>query len=169
MSNQIKNFLKLILILVVVFFSIIGVLASIAIYNYQFKNVRGTDFNSRFTYILSEKAALDGWQEYENYFKSNFDKNREMGEFRKRFISNELLERKLKIYNDEKSIKGIVFQDGQRYKSEINLDTLEISISEQPAIWHWHWYNWLGIGIDKVHKQTVDEMINTPLPVKKQK
>ena len=167
MNNQIKKILKLIFILIITFFSILGVLAFIAIYNYQFKNVRGTNFNSRFSYILSEKTALDGWQEYENYFKSNFDKNKEMGEFRRKFISNELSEGKLKNYNDEKIIKGIIFKDGKRYKAEINPETLEISISKQPLIWHWHWYNWLGIGIDKVHQQTIEEMVNAPLPVKK--
>lgn len=158
---------KIVLIFIVTCLSVLGIMALIAIFNYHFTEFKGTNFASRHTYILSDKTAMDGWQEYEDYFNREFDRDKQFGQFRRMFIADELKDGKLKISEDEKVIKGVVFQDGQRYGAEINLETGEININKQPLIWHWHWYNWLGIGLDKIKRQTLEEMVNTPLPVRK--
>ncbi len=155
---------KIGLIIIITCLSLLGIMALIAIYNYHFKPLRSTDFGSRYTYILSDKTALDGWQEYEDYYNKEFSIDKEFGQFRRQFISNELVEGKLKNLGDERIIKGVVFQDGQRYGAEINLDTGEINVNEKLLTWHWHWYNWLGIGLDKIKQQTLEEMVNEPLP-----
>ena len=165
--KRIKLPFKIGLIIIVSCLSILGIMVLIAIFNYHFTAFKGTNFSSRYTYILSDKTAMDGWQEYEDYFNKKFDRDKQFGQFRRMFIADELKQGKIRILENEKVIKGVVFQDGQRYRAKVNLETGEIIINKKPLIWHWHWYNWLGIGLEKIKQQTLEEMVNAPLPVRR--
>lgn len=61
-----------------------------------------------------------------------------------------------------------MFQEGKKYRAQINLETQEVTINEDPSIWHWRWYNWLGIGLEKIKRQTLKEVIGSPLSIKKE-
>jgi hypothetical protein len=63
-------------------------------------------------------------------------------------------------------IRGSVYARANLYGGKIDPKTLNLEIENEPATWHWRWYNWLGIGLDKVYQQTLEEIVNSPLPVR---
>ena len=123
--------------------------------------------NSDYGFILSQKIRSQAYflSEEEYNKKYNLDKN--FGEFCYRFFGEELNTKKIRLSLDEQVIRGSVYANANLYGGKIDPRTLSLETESQPAIWHWQWYNWLGIGLDKVRQQTLEEMVNSPLPVKK--
>ncbi len=156
--------IKFLLIALVALLSSLGVLALIAIYNYTYNIGNLGSLRHNYIFALSEKTSLDGWIVKESFFNDKFNKNKKMGEFRREFVKNELDDKRLLSNKDPKMIGGKIYVNGGIQGAEINPETFDIVIKEQPITWRWRWYNWVGIGIDKVHQQTVEEIVNTPLP-----
>ncbi|MFA5359994.1 MAG: hypothetical protein WC349_03500 [Patescibacteria group bacterium] len=154
-----KNIKKFLLILLIILLVIIIFLVSTIIFNYK--------TNPDYGFILSQKLRSHAYALQEKEYNQEFNQNKNFGEFCYRFFGNELINKKIRLSLDEQMIRGSVYAYGNLYSGKINPITLDMEINNQPAIWHWKWYNWLGIGLDKVSRQTLEEMVNAPLPVKK--
>lgn len=148
-----KSTIKFMLIILIILLSSLGILTSIAIYNYNYNIGNFGDMRYNYILALSEKTSLDGWRVKERHFNTEFSRDREFGEFRRVFVKNQLSDKKLSSHKDPKTIGGKIYTDGKIYRAEINPETFDILIHDQPVIWKWHWYNWLGIGIDKVDRK----------------
>jgi len=156
MSKSIKTIL---VFLPLTFLAIIIFLISIIIFNYK--------TNPDYGFILSQKLKSHAYALQEKKYNQEFNQNKNFGEFCYRFFGNDLNTKKIRLSLDEQVIRGSVYAYGNLYSGKINPITLDMEISNQPAIWHWKWYNWLGIGLDKVYQQTLEEMVNAPLPTRK--
>jgi len=155
-KNKIKTFLFFLpgIILIIV----MGLMLKI-IWTYQ------TDYNYRFA--LSQRIRSDAYSLAEKDYNESYGLNKNFGEFCYRFFGDELNTKKIHLSLDEQMIRGSVYAQANLYGAKIDPQTLNLEIDSEPAIWHWKWYNWLGIGLDKIYRQTLEEMINSPLPVNK--
>ena len=123
--------------------------------------------NPDYGFILSQKLRSHAYALQEEEYNKEFNQNKNFGEFCYRFFGDELINKKIRLSLDEQMIRGSVYAYGNLYSGKINPSTLDMEINNQPATWHWKWYNWFGIGLDKVYQQTLEEMVNAPLPVRK--
>jgi len=161
--------LKFFLILIITLFSILGILALTAIYNYNFNNnynIGIMDIRTQYMFALSQKITRDVYPLFEKNYNERYSNNKDRGEFCYSFFGDEVKEKKIKLSLDEQKIRGVVHMDGNSYSAKINPKTLELEINNSPSTWHWKWYNWLGIGLQKIHKQTIEEIASSPLPVR---
>ncbi len=155
MAKKIKIFLLLLLIILI----FIIFLTSLIIFNYK--------TNPDYGFILSQKLRSHAYALQEKEYNQEFNQNKNFGEFCYRFFGDELNTKKIRLSLDEQMIRGSVYAYGNLYSGNIDPKTLDMQLSDKPAIWHWRWYNWLGIGLDKISRQTLEEMVNAPLPNKK--
>lgn len=153
------NIKKFLLVFFLTFFILFIALISIVIFNYK----RNPDYG----FILSQKLRSHAYALQEEEYNQEFNQNKNFGEFCYRFLGDELKNKKIRLTLDEQIIRGSVYAYGSLYSGTINPNTLDMKINNQPGIWHWKWYNWLGIGLDKVYQQTLEEKINSPLPSRK--
>ena len=155
-----KNFFKTILVfLPLMLLVIIIFLISTIIFIYK--------TNPDYGFVLSQKLRSHAYALQEKEYNQKFNQNKNFGEFCYRFFGNELNTKKIRLSLDEQMIRGSVYAYGNLYSGKINPSTLDMEINDQPATWHWRWYNWLGIGLDKVSRQTLEEMVDAPLPARK--
>jgi hypothetical protein len=159
MNESTKKILKIILVFLPLTFLVIFIfLAATAVFIYK--------TNSDYGFILSRRIRSQAYALQEKEYNEKFDLNKNFGEFCYRFFGDELKTKKIRLSLDEQLIRGSVYANGNLYTGAINPKTLSLELNSKPAIWHWRWYNWLGIGLDKVYRQTLEEMVNSPLPVK---
>jgi hypothetical protein len=156
MQKKIKNILVFVPLTLLI---ILLILLAIVIFTYK------TDPD--YGFILSQKIRRHAYFLSETKYNEKYDQNKNFGEFCYRFFGDELNSKKIRLSLDEQIIRGSVYANGDIYAGTINPKTLALKISDQPATWHWRWYNWFGVGLDKVYRQTLEEMVNSPLPVKK--
>ena len=155
-----KKFFKIIfLFLPLTFLIIIIFLISVIILIYK--------TNPDYGFVLSQKIRSHAYFLQEEQYNEKYSLNKNFGEFCYRFFGDELNNKKIRLSLDEQIIRGSIYAYGNLYSGKIDPATLDMKINDQPATWHWKWYNWLGIGLDKVSRQTLEEMVNSPLPVRK--
>lgn len=155
-----KIFFKIILkFLPLVFLIILVFLIAAVIFTYK--------TNPDYGFILSQKIRSHAYFLSEEEYNKKYNLNKNFGEFCYRFFGDELRTKKIRLSLDEQIIRGSVYANANLYGGKIDPKTLNLEIESEPAIWHWKWYNWLGIGLDKVYRQTLEELANSPLPVKK--
>jgi len=123
--------------------------------------------NPDYGFILSQKLKNHAYSLQEEIYNKKYNFNKNFGEFCYRFHGDELSTKKIRLSLDEQMIRGSVYAQGNLYGGKIDPKTLNMEINSEPAAWHWRWYNWFGIGLDKVYRQTLEEMVNSPLPVRK--
>ncbi len=155
-KKRIKNilvFLSLILLIIFV------LLAVTVVFAYK--------TNPDYGFILSQKLKSHSYFLSEKEYNNKFNQDKNFGEFCYRFFGDELKTKKIRLSLDEQMIRGSVYANANLYGGKIDPKTLNLEIENKPATCHWKWYNWLGIGLDKVYRQTLEEMVNSPLPVKK--
>jgi len=158
MSGTIKKNFKIILVfLPLMLLAILIFLVATIIFIYK--------INPDYGFILSQKMRSHAYTLQEKVYNERFNLNKNFGEFSYRFFGDELKTKKVRLTLGEQLIRGSVYAGGNLYAGAINPKTLNLEIDSGPATWHWHWYNWLGIGLDKVCQQTLEEMVNSPLPV----
>jgi len=121
--------------------------------------------NSDYGFILSQKIKSHAYFLQEEQYNEKYSLNKNFGEFCYRFYGDELNTKKIHLSLDEQMIRGSVYARANLYGGKVDPKTLNLEIDNQPATWHWKWYNWFGIGLDKVYQQTLEEMVNSPLPV----
>jgi hypothetical protein len=138
---------------------IIVVLLATIVINYK--------INPDYGFILSQKIRSHAYFLSEKEYNKQYNLNKNFGEFCYRFYGDELNTKKIRLSSDEQMIRGSVYARANLYGGKIDPRTLNLEIESEPATWHWQWYNWFGIGLDKIYQQTMGEMINSPLPVKK--
>jgi hypothetical protein len=122
--------------------------------------------NPDYGFALSQKIRSRAYFLSEAEYNKKYDLNKNFGEFSYRFFGDELKTKKIRLTLDEQVIRGSVYANDKLYLGKIDPKTLNLEISGQPATWHWQWYNWFGIGLDKIYQRTLEEMVNSPLPVK---
>ena len=122
--------------------------------------------NPDYGFILSQKIRSQAYALQEKVYNEKYNLNKNFGEFCYRFFGDELKTKKIRLSLDEQMIRGSVYAYGNLYAGKIDPETLSLKIESEPATWHWRWYNWLGIGLNKVYQRTLEEMVNSPLPVK---
>jgi len=154
-----KNYKIILLFLPLTLLAVFIVLIVMVIFIYK--------TNPSYGFILSRKIRSQAYVLSEKQYNEEFNLNKNFGEFCYRFFGDELKTGKIRLSLDEQKIRGSVYANGNLSIGKINPKTLNLEIENKPATFHWQWYNWLGIGLDKVYQQTLEEMINSPLPVKK--
>ncbi|MBI4779497.1 hypothetical protein HY797_03540 [Candidatus Falkowbacteria bacterium] len=160
MIEPIKKKFKIILIfLPLMFLTVIIFLVLIVIIIYK--------TNPDYGFALSQKIRSHAYFLSEKEYNEKYNLNKNFGEFCYHFFGDELKTKKARLSLDEQMIRGTVYAGANLYGGKIDPKTLNLEINSQPATWHWKWYNWLGIGLDKIYRQTLEEMVNSPLPVKK--
>jgi len=160
MTESIKKILKIILVFLPLTFLVIFIfLLATAILVYK--------TNPDYGFILSRKIRSHAYFLSEEEYNKKYSLDKNFGEFCYRFFGNELKTKKIRLSLDEQMIRGSVYAYGNLYGGKIDPKTLSLEVSSEPATWHWRWYNWFGIGLDKIYQQTLEEMVNSPLPVKK--
>lgn len=122
--------------------------------------------NPDYGFILSQKIRSQAYSLSEAEYNKKYSLNKNFGEFCYRFFGDELKTKKIRLSLDEQKIRGSAYAYGNLYGGKIDPKTLNLEIESEPATWHWRWYNWLGIGLDKVYRRTLEEMVNSPLPDK---
>jgi hypothetical protein len=138
---------------------IVFLLLAMVIFNYK--------SDSDYGFVLSQKIRRHAYFLSEAEYDEKYDLNKKFGEFCYRFFGDELDSKKIRLSLDEQMIRGSVYANADVYEGKIDPKTLSLTINDRPATWHWRWYNWFGVGLDKVFQQTLEEMVNSPLPVKK--
>ncbi len=123
--------------------------------------------NPDYGFALSQRIRSQAYFLSEAEYNKKYSLNKNFGEFCYRFFGDELKAKKIRLSLDEQMIRGSVYAYGNLYGGKIDPKTLNLEIESEPTTWHWRWYNWLGLGLDKVYQQTLEEMVNSPLPVKK--
>ncbi|MDD4271329.1 MAG: hypothetical protein PHF50_00830 [Patescibacteria group bacterium] len=160
MAMPSKKFFKIILVfLPLTLLAAIIFLAAMVVITYK--------TNPDYGFILSQKIRSRAYALSEKQYNEKFNLNKNFGEFCYRFFGDELNAKKIRLSLDEQMIRGSVYAGSNLYGAKVDPKTLNLEIESQPATWHWRWYNWLGIGLDKVYQQTLEEMVNSPLPVRK--
>jgi len=117
--------------------------------------------NPDYGFILSQKIRSHSYDLSEKQYNKEFNLNKNFGEFCYRFFGDELKTKKVRLSLNDKTIRGSVYSQANLYAAKVNPETLDLNIENNPTIWHWKWYNWIGIGLDKVHQQTLEEMVNS--------
>ncbi|MFA6307189.1 MAG: hypothetical protein WC639_05280 [Patescibacteria group bacterium] len=155
-----KNFFKIILVFLPLTFLVIFIfLTATAVFIYK--------TNSDYGFILSRRIRSQAYALQEKEYNEKFDLNKNFGEFCYRFFGDELKTKKIRLSLDEQLIRGSVYANGNLYGGKIDPKTLSLEVNSEPVTWHWKWYNWLGLGLDKIYRQTLEEMVNSPLPIKR--
>lgn len=153
-----KNFKLILVFLPLALLAIVAFLIFLVISIYK--------TNPDYGLALSQKIRSHAYFLSEEEYNKKYNLNKNFGEFCYRFFGDELKTKKIRPSLDERKIRGMVYAEANLYGGKIDPRTLNLEIESRPATWHWRWYNWLGIGLDKIYRQTLEEMVNSPLPVK---
>lgn len=159
MTESIKKTFKLILVLLP-----LALLAIMIFLIFMVISIYKT--NPDYGFALSQKIRSQAYFLSEAEYNKKYKSDKNFGEFCYRFFGDELKTKKIRLSLDERKIRGTVYAEANLYGGKIDPQTLNLEVEGQPATWHWHWYNWLGLGLDKIYRQTLEEMVNSPLRVK---
>jgi hypothetical protein len=120
-----------------------------------------------FGYVLADKIKMDELKMYDKfrYETKNIPENNITGTFCIDLRADNLDKKsEINLLSENQTEKsGILIVNGQKKKASLDTKNNKINISTLSKPWHWHWYNWLGIGIDKVEKQSLEEKVNSPI------